>query len=56
MPAESNCEPMFTWFVVMLRSEVMVEVSTALMFTRSIWREKKATPRMGRRIRSILHC
>lgn len=55
IPADNSCVPMFTWFVVMLRSVVMVDVSAALMFTRSICREKKARPRTGSRMRSILH-
>lgn len=54
MPADSNWVPTLIWFVVMLRSSVMVDVRAALMFPLSIWRAKKARPRMGKRIVSTL--
>ena len=54
IPAESSCDPIFIWFVVIWRSLVIVDVKTALILPRSICKAKKAPARIGRRMKSIL--
>lgn len=54
IPADNNCVPTLIWLVVMPKSVVMVDVSAPLILPRSTCREKKARPRMGRRMKSTL--
>lgn len=54
IPAESSCDPILIWFVVILRSFVILDVKTALIFPRSICKAKKATASIGMRMKSIL--